>query len=36
VGRRRSLSDGAVALGALWALTALALVGAYFTWNNWP
>ena len=34
--RRRPLADAAFTLGALWALTAFVLVGAYFTWNNWP
>lgn len=34
--RKRPLGDGGAALGALWTLVALALVGAYFTWNNWP
>ncbi len=23
-------------LWAAWALTAVAVVGGYFTWNNWP
>lgn len=40
--RRRTGGDpgpGAAGGGGLWAawmLTAIALVGAFFTWNNWP
>ena len=34
--RKRPLSDQAVGMAATWALTALGLVTAYFTWNNWP
>ena len=30
------LSDRAHALFTAWTLTALGLVIAYFTWNNWP
>jgi hypothetical protein len=33
---RLALSARGVRLAAAWALTALALSGAYFTWNNWP
>jgi hypothetical protein len=29
-------SERAHALAAAWALTAIAIVVAYFTWNNWP
>jgi len=29
-------SDRAFVLGAAWALTAIAIVIGYFTWNNWP
>jgi hypothetical protein len=36
VGRRRAPSESSLGLAAAWALTALVLVGAYFTWNNWP
>ena len=35
-GRRRAPSDRAFALWSAWALTAVAIVVAYFTWNNWP
>ena len=34
--RRQPISVRAVGLAAAWALTALGLVAAYFTWNNWP
>ena len=34
--RRRAPGEQAIGLAAAWALTAVALVGAYFTWNNWP
>lgn len=34
--RTREPSERAYGLWAAWALTALAIVGAYFTWNNWP
>ena len=34
--RGRSLTEATSILAAAWALTALALVGAYFTWLNWP
>lgn len=34
--RRREPSDTAVGLAAAWAVTAVCLVGIYFTWNNWP
>ena len=38
--RRRSSTEGpserGAALGAAWALTAVAIVIGYFTWNNWP
>jgi hypothetical protein len=33
---RREPSDRAHALWAAWALTAVAVVIGYFTWNNWP
>jgi hypothetical protein len=37
VGRlRREPSDRAYGLFAAWSLTALVIVIAYFTWNNWP
>lgn len=29
-------SERAWALGAAWALTAIAIIIGYFTWNNWP
>jgi len=34
--RRRAPDDSTIGLAGAWALTALLLVGAYFTWNNWP
>ena len=38
--RLRSSTEGpserGAALGAAWALTALAIVIGYYTWNNWP
>lgn len=34
--RLRAPSPQVVALASAWALTALALVLAYFAWNNWP
>ena len=36
VQRSKSPSPRALELLAAWTLTALLLVGAYFTWNNWP
>ena len=33
---RQEPSERAYGLWAAWALSALVLVGAYFTWNNWP
>jgi hypothetical protein len=33
---RRPLGPRGEALWLSWALTAVALVGGYFTWNNWP
>lgn len=33
---RRALSESAATLAGMWALTALLLVGSYFTWMNWP
>ncbi|MSP58963.1 MAG: hypothetical protein EXR72_01250 [Myxococcales bacterium] len=33
---RRAPSATVIALAGAWALTAIVLVGAYFTWNNWP
>jgi hypothetical protein len=33
---RKPPSPRAYALGTAWTLTALAIVAAYFTWNNWP
>lgn len=33
---RREPSERAYGLWAAWALTALGIVIAYFTWNNWP
>jgi hypothetical protein len=33
---RREPSERAYGLWAAWTLTAIAIVGAYFTWNNWP
>lgn len=32
----RAPSDRAFGLWAAWSLTAVLLVAAYFTWNNWP
>jgi len=29
-------SERGAILGAAWALTAVAIVIGYFTWNNWP
>jgi MFS family permease len=29
-------SERGAALGAAWALTVIAIVIGYFTWNNWP
>jgi hypothetical protein len=29
-------SERGAVLGAAWALTAVAIVIGYFTWNNWP
>jgi hypothetical protein len=34
--RRQPLGEGALGLWLAWAMTAFGLVGAYFTWNNWP
>jgi hypothetical protein len=34
--RGRAPSERAHSLAATWALSALVIVGAYFTWNNWP
>jgi hypothetical protein len=33
---KKTISDQSLLLAAAWVLTALILVGAYFTWNNWP
>jgi hypothetical protein len=33
---RREPGERAWALAAAWALTAVLIVAAYFTWNNWP
>jgi hypothetical protein len=33
---RKTPSARAYALGSAWALTALVIIAAYFTWNNWP
>ncbi len=33
---RRPPSDSMIELGGAWVLTLLTLVGAYFTWGNWP
>jgi hypothetical protein len=33
---RRAPTARAHTLAAAWALTAIAIVVAYFTWNNWP
>ena len=33
---KKQASDRAFALAAAWALTAVAIVLGYFTWNNWP
>lgn len=33
---RRAPSERAFALASAWALTAIAIVAGYFTWNNWP
>jgi hypothetical protein len=32
----REPSDSTYGLFAAWTLTALGIVAAYFTWNNWP
>jgi hypothetical protein len=32
----RAPSERVHALASAWALTALVIVAAYFTWNNWP
>jgi drug/metabolite transporter (DMT)-like permease len=32
----REPSERAYGLWAAWSLTALGIVMAYFTWNNWP
>ena len=34
--RRGPRADSAIGLAAAWTLSALLLVGAWFTWNNWP
>ena len=34
--QKRPLSERTQALASAWALTAVALVLAYFTWGNWP
>ena len=34
--RRRPPAPATTSLLSAWALTLLALVGAYFTWQNWP
>lgn len=34
--RGRPPTERGLGLATAWALTALALVAAYFTWNNWP
>ncbi len=31
-----SLSERGFGLWAAWTLTAVLIVAAYFTWNNWP
>ena len=33
---RHEPTERAYGLWGAWALSALVLVGAYFTWNNWP
>ncbi|HEY7955132.1 MAG TPA: hypothetical protein VII38_07555 [Polyangia bacterium] len=33
---KREPSERAFSLWTAWALTALAIVLGYFTWNNWP
>jgi hypothetical protein len=33
---RRALSDRVVLLFGAWAITAVVLAGAYFTWSLWP
>lgn len=33
---RRAPGERAFSLAAAWSLTAIAIVAAYFTWNNWP
>lgn len=35
-GKKQAPGERAYALWGAWALTALAIVAAYFTWNNWP
>lgn len=34
--RRKDATESTKALAAAWALAFLVLVGAYFTWQNWP
>ena len=34
--RKQPAGSQSIGLAAAWALTALGLVAAYFTWNNWP
>ena len=33
---KKAPSARAYALGSAWALSALVIIAAYFTWNNWP
>jgi hypothetical protein len=33
---KREPSDRAFGLWGAWALTAVGIIAAYFTWNNWP
>jgi hypothetical protein len=35
-GQRNEPSETVYGLFAAWVLTAIAIVGGYFTWNNWP
>ena len=35
-GVRRRLPERALQLLGLWAITAIVLAGAYYTWNLWP
>jgi hypothetical protein len=34
--RKQPIREPVLTLGLAWAMTAVGLVGAYFTWNNYP